>query len=76
MRYAHGDLTATAWFGLLLKTGTPTTWSGGSKPPRPPRNIVGWLPHLEQNLRQPVRHVDHGVVAARHLVAAPRRVSF
>ncbi len=29
------------------------------------------LRHLEQDLRQPVWHVDHGVVAARHLVDAP-----
>ena len=33
------------------------------------------LRHLEQDLRQPVRHVDHHVVAARHLVDAPARRS-
>ena len=31
------------------------------------------LRHLEQNLRQPVGHVDHRVVAARQLVDAPAR---
>ena len=55
----------------------PETWMPGIKPGVTAARycIAGAVsPNLQQDLGQPVRLVDHHVVAAGHFISAPRRI--